>query len=327
MSTNMKDFLRATWARAAHVDGDPPLTGYAQTKLSWARRVSSYAELPDVYHDRLKALLGGRPLPQLVLTPTYRGYIHRENEKLIFSLDRHLYIWERTKGGLICTCYALEDIHSVESGSVLLYAWIGIHGVASHGGSVRSNLRFNSITSYMFAPLVDEIRSASGDPGGADHELELRKLEDWGQLSFKFSSYARRSLLPGEKVIDALWQPEIRNRLLTFLGRSFYKTIATTHLLILTDRELIIIREDETSRHGCYDSRYGGVWIYLPLDKIISITLTPTEANLLALSIYLPQNDCIESLFSAIQQPAVDRFLSRIASTAPRVAVTRELVG
>jgi hypothetical protein len=303
------------------------MTGYAQTRLSWARRVSSYGELPDVYHVRLKASLGNRPLPHAVLTPTYPGFIRRENEKLVFSLDQHLHVWERTKSGLTCACYALEDIHSVESGSILLYAWIGIHGVASHGGLVKSILRFNSITAYLFAPFVDEIRGASGDLAGVDREPEIQKLDRLSQPSFKFRNYARRSLLPGEQVIDALWQPEIRHKLLTLLGQSFYRTIATTHLLVLTDRELIVLREDEESQRWRDESRYGGVWMYIPLDKIASITLTKTDMNLLTLSVHLPQNDCIESLFVDAQQPAVDRFLSRIASTTSRIAVTRELVG
>jgi hypothetical protein len=215
----------------------------------------------------------------------------------------------------------------VESGSILLHAWIGIHGVASHGGLVMSILKFNSVTDHLFAPFVDEIRGARGGLVGVDHEPEIRKLDRLSQLSFKFRNYARRSLLPDEQVIDALWQPEIRHKLLNLLGRSFYRTMTTTHLLILTDRELIVLREDEGSPRWRDNSRYGGVWIYISLDKIASITLTQIDANLLALSIHLPKNDCIESLFVTAQQPAIDRFLSRIASTTSRVAVTRELVG
>lgn len=297
------------------------LTALAQTQLSWAKPVSSYGELPDVYHDRLKASLGARPLPYAVLTPTYRGFFHRENEKLVFSLDRHLHIWERIKGGLACTCYAFEDIHLVESGSILLYAWIGVHGVASDERFVTSILKFNSITDYMFAPFVDEIRGADRDLAGVDRESEVRKLKQLSQPSFKFKNYARRSLLPDRHVINALWQPEIRHKLLTLFGRSLYRTTATTHLLILTDRELIILREDEESPSEGGDSRYGGVWTYIPLDKITSVTLTQPRTDLLALSIHLPENDSIKSLFAAAQQPAVDRFLSQIASTTSRAAV------
>ena len=52
MLADMKDSLRAAWLRATRSDIEVPLTGYAQTKLSWARRVDSFDDLPDVYRDR-----------------------------------------------------------------------------------------------------------------------------------------------------------------------------------------------------------------------------------------------------------------------------------
>jgi hypothetical protein len=133
-------------------------------------------------------------------------------------------------------------------------------------------------------------------------------------------------LIPGEKIIDALWQPEIRNKLLTLLGRSFFRTVAMTHLLILTERELIVIREDETSPRWRDESRYGGVWTYIPLDKITSVSLVPKETKLLALVIHLPENDSLESWFVASQQLAVDRFLSQIESRTSRAATGRALL-
>ena len=242
----------------------------------------------------MKALLRDRPLPHAVLTPTFPGYVHRENEKLVFSLDRQLYVWERIKNDLKCTGYAFDDIQTIEIGTVLLYAWIGITGVASDGVLTTSIFKFNSVTDWLFAPFIQEIRGAAGDMADADREAEIRTLDSRVQSNFKFRNYARRSLVPGEKVIDALWQPEIRHKLLTLLGRSFFRTIAMTHLLILTDRELIIIREDEASPQWRDESRYGGVWKYIPLDKITSISLAPKETNLLALVIHLPENDSLD---------------------------------
>jgi hypothetical protein len=309
---SMKNSLRAAWQRATRSDIEAPMTGYAQTRLSWARQVESYDELPATYHDRLKALLRDRPLPHAVLTSTFPGYLHRENEKLVFSLDRQLYVWERIKNDLNCACYALEDIQTLEVGTVLLYAWLGIRGIASDGALTTSLLKFNGVNDWLFAPFIQEIRGIAGDWVEADRELEIQKLDNRVQPNFKFRNYARRSLMPGEKTIDALWQPEIRHKLLTLVGRSFFRTIAMTHLLILTDQELIVIREDKDSPRWRDESRYGGVWTYIPLDKITSISLTAKEPNLLILSIHLPENDRLESLFVAAQQPAVDRFMGQL---------------
>src|SRR3972149_9175451 len=317
MLTDMKDSLRAAWLSATRSDIEVPMTGYAQTKLSWARRATSYDELPAIYHNRMKALLRDRPLPHAVLTPTFPGYIRRENEKLIFSLDRQLYVWERIKNDLNCTCYALEDIQAIEIGTILLYAWIGINGVASDGALTTSILKFNSVTDWLFAPFIQEIRGAAGDLVDADREVEIRKLDSRVQPNFKFGNYARRSLMPGEKTLDALWQPEIRNKLLTLLGRSFFRTIAMTHLLILTDQELIVIREDEASPRWRDESRYGGVWTYIPLEKITSISLAPKETKLLALAIHLPENDRLEFLLAASHPTAAERILTPIEKELP----------
>jgi hypothetical protein len=209
---------------------------------------------------------------------------------------------------------------------VLLQSWIKISGIAREGVLATTTLKFNSVTDSLFAPFIDQIRGAAGDLADADREAEIRTLDSRVQSNFKFRNYARRSLMPGEKIIDALWQPEIRNKLLTLLGRSFFRTVAMTHLLILTERELIVIREDETSPRWRDESRYGGVWTYIPLDKITSVSLVPKETKLLALVIHLPENDSLESWFVASQQLAVDRFLSQIESRTSRAATGRALL-
>jgi hypothetical protein len=107
-------------------------------------------------------------------------------------------------------------------------------------------------------------------------------------------NYAKRSLLGGEKVIHTIFQPEIRASVWTGLGRTFYRTISPTHMSILTDQELIMIRENE--RRGG-DDKYGGIWDYIPLNKIVGISLHEKDDHLLVLSIQLPNGESLEYLF------------------------------
>lgn len=295
---------------AGHDNADAPIGALAQTKLSWAKPVRSLDELADVYAEHFRQLLGEATLPYAVLTPTYAGYLHRENEKLVFNHDGRLHVWERTQSGLICTSYALQDIHLLESVSILLYSRLGIHGATNDGTLTTSSLRFNSVSGYLFYPFVEAIRGAGGDPPDA----EIEKLADLCKPNFKFMNYARHALKTDDRIVDALWQPEIRTPLVTLLGRSVYRNIATTHLIILTGREFIFLHEDELSPRGLDGSRYGGVWDYIPLSKIIATTLTKTAKNLLSLSVQLPGNDSVQSLFLADRQDNVERFVSRITN-------------
>ena len=174
------------------------------------------------------------------------------------------------------------------------------------------------MTDYLLAPIIEKIRPATGDLGDADRSLELAKFDYLARLNFKFMSYGRHSILPGEKVIHTVLQPEIREKIFTALGWSFSRIISTAHISILTDRELILIRDEEQSQWS-RDARYGGTRSYIPLNKITSVSLTRREHDLLALSIHLPGNDPIVSLFSTSNERELDLFLDRLESLAPGV--------
>ena len=128
----------------------------------------------------------------------------------------------------------------------------------------------------------------------------------WSSSSFKFMNFARHSLLAGEQVLHAILQPEIRARRFTFLGKTFYRRISPTHVCILTDRELILIREEALKS---LNDKYGGIWEYIPLDKLGSLSMSTRNDSLLALSIELVTGYGFECLFEATRQNEVEQLL------------------
>lgn len=293
---------------AGHANADAPLGELAQTKLSWAKPVRSFEELADVYAERLRQLLGETKLPYAVLTPAYAWTGQPENERLVLIHNGRFHVWEKTRSGVVCASYALQDIHLLECANLLLYAAIGVHGTTRDGTLETSSFRFNAVTGYLFDPFIQEIRGDSGESSNAENE----KLTCLCKPNLKFMNHARRALGIKDCIVDALWQPEIRTPRLTFLGRSIYRNIATTHLVILTEREFISLREDEESQRADDGSRYGCISTYVPLEKIIATSVSKTDRNLLALSVQLPGNDTFQSLFLAEQQSNLERFRSQI---------------
>jgi hypothetical protein len=326
MQTDIRNILRAAWELVANpkIGRLSLLTAGEITKLSWARAIRSYDEVPEIYKGFFHALPDDTDTsPYAVLTPTFEGFLSRENEKLIYSLDNKIYVLEKVANNVVCTCYSLENINYVEIGSILLRAWVKIRGVASNGTLTSSTLKFNAVTKYLFTPFLDRIRPAANNPEGTDLEAELSKFDYLIRLNFKFMNYARSSIMPGEKVIHPLLQPEIRAKILTLLGRPFFRTISTAHLSILTDSELIIIR-DENSKGWGKTIRHGGIWNYIPLDRITSVSLTRKEDNLLTLSIHLPENDRLESLFTASNERELDLFLNKLEDLTSGITVKGE---
>ena len=183
-----------------------------QTRAAWAKSVTCFDEVPDAFQDPLKTLLGDtRAWPYTLLLPAYEGLMRRENGRLVCSLDDKIYVMERARHKIDCVCYPIQDISYVEEGAILLYAWVKISGIASDGVPRACMLKFNAVTDYLATPIVEKIRSATGGPADADRNVELAKFDGLAKLNFKFMSYGRHSLLPGERVIHTVLQPEMRD--------------------------------------------------------------------------------------------------------------------
>jgi hypothetical protein len=194
---------------------------------------------------------------------------------------------------------------------VLLQSWVKLSGVTDRGLPNTSEFKFNTVTEHLFAPLVEKIRSATGCSQGIDPALEQSKFDFLGRANLKLMNYARRSILPGEQVIASLLQPKIRAKVLTLFKKTFYHTISPAHLSILTDRELITIKED-SERGADNGPRYGGIWRYIPLNKIAAVSLGERDPNTLTLSIHLPQNDEVSSIFALANRSELEQFVGRL---------------
>ena len=69
-------------------------------------------------------------------------------------------------------------------------------------------------------------------------------------------NYAKRSLVGEEEVQQAILQPEISVKIGAAFGRTYQRMVAPTNAIILTNREIITIREVPSPGGR---ERYGGV--------------------------------------------------------------------
>ncbi len=127
-------------------------------------------------------------------------------------------------------------------------------------------------------------------------ETEQEKFNSLDSSTFKFMNYARNSITPGEEVIHFVWQPEIQVPRLPFFHLPFSRTLTTAHLLILTNNQVILLREDERS-HLNRGIRYGGVRHFIPLHSIRSSSITEKQDNHLVFGLQLCDNRQMEWIF------------------------------
>jgi hypothetical protein len=288
MRTKFVSSLRTLWdagkRRGGRVGIGP--TPFEQSQQSWAKSIASYADVPDPYRCYFEPLEAeGVPFPVVVMAPSYEGFLRRETEKLVCSLSDEVIILEKRGHTPEVHRFPVSAIDRVEVSSVLLDTRIKITGWERDGlVPASATVRFNAVTDFLFAPIVTGIRTrrrARKAPSTGKPD----PFQAWGRRNFKFMNYARRSLIGDEAVIQAVLQPEIRVAVVSAFGRTIHRTLSPTHAAILTDRELITIREIPYKGDR---ERYGGIWEYLTLDRIERLSMTEDDRGLMALSIHLP---------------------------------------
>ncbi|MDM8520665.1 hypothetical protein QUF64_11490 [Anaerolineales bacterium HSG6] len=306
MSKNLMSSIKDMWDVVLPPLPKPSLmTGTAQTMLSWPKVITSIDEIPDAFKTFFKTWLGDAPeFPHVILSPTKKGFFNSSGDKLICEMNDTIYVVEQFRDRIIANGYTPENIRDVEVGAVLLHGWITIKGINKEGVPAVSIFLFNSAQSDMFAPFIAKIRSAPTSPDETALDKERAKLDYLSQLDFKFMNYARSSLIGGEQVIESVWQPEIQTTVGSVFGLSLTRTLSPAHLAMLTDKELILIKDEPRSR-GNKGVRYGGIRHYIPLRSIGAVSLTEQANDLVALSIHLSEDENVDSLFTASKEKEV----------------------
>ncbi len=304
MSRNMMSSIKDMWNVVLPPLPQPPvMTGTAQTMLSWPKVIKSIGDVPDAFKTFFKTWLGDNPafFPYTVLSPAKHGFFGKSADKLICHIDNTIYIVEQFGDRIIAHGYLPQNIRDVEVGIVLLHGWIAVNGVTNEGVPASSLFLFNSARFDVVSSFVDKIRSTPAELDKAMLNEEKSKFDYLSRIDYKFMNYARSSLKGGERVIHSIWQPEILTTAGTILGFSLTRSLSPTHMIVLTDKELILI-QDEVRSKGNKGVRYGGIRRYMSLSGIRAVSLTKQANDLVNLSIHLSEDESVDSLFAASKE-------------------------
>jgi hypothetical protein len=273
-----------------------PLTAFEQTRRSWAQRIESPAELPPAFRGLFDP---DRPLPYAVLTPTYEGFLRRLNAKLAWCTDDTLTVAEQTRDRLTTTVFPFAALDFLELGCVLLKSWLSVAGAAA------VTLEFNTVTDYLFTPIVDAIRGIpmlaerpASRGHGAVRGTQPQELVALRERDVKLAYYAWCSVPPGDDLQAILYQ-----------GAARYGALARSvpaHATLLTGRELILIRDAPGGQ------RYGSVRTFIPLDRLAGAALEERRPGAFTLKLCLRGGGILEATFAAANVPAVRDLVAQL---------------
>jgi hypothetical protein len=278
--------------------------------ITESRVIRNFDMLPEIYQPYFRQLQKGNngEFPYLVLTPAADKSIRKPFEQLFCTADGTLYIIENTGGNLLITTFPLAQIIFAEVGCMLLFSWLRIHGITTEGLELSKSIEFNSISYPHLIPIMNQIRDVHIEPDTSTYDVEKHKFDFLIPSNYKFMNFGRKSLMGDEKVQKILWEPEIREQWFARLGLPFYRTKSYTHLSILTDREYILIREDDFT-HSDRKNHYGGIWQYIPLQNIRSLRILGNNGVNFTLQISLNGNTVIPLTFRNENLSAVEDFI------------------
>ncbi|MBL8103554.1 MAG: hypothetical protein JNM02_13555 [Anaerolineales bacterium] len=284
------------------------MTAARQTMAAWSKLIESREEIPAVYKTHFdKTFQGGGPFPLVIWTPALDRFPRKTTEKLICDTDDALYVFEKNGGQVDLTCYAYREVFSLEMGIILLESWLIIRGKTDKGQPTVSTIEINTTSKRYFEPILNKLRPAFESMDKLQFAAEKEKFNRLSTVDFKFMNYGRESLVPGETVVRFLLQSEIRQPLFTIFGKTFDKTLAFAHIAILTDQELILIEDAGSGRESRAKS-YGGIWQYIPLRTIDSVSLSEITNGRVTLSIQCRPERRLPILFDASNLPELEQF-------------------
>lgn len=273
----------------------PTVGAYEQTRKSWATQIRDYEGIPECYKPYYEALKQShQPLPYTIKTPSFEGFFSPTTEKMITLMDDSLLFLDRVDRKTTLQQISLDQIGYVEYKSVLLASRIGIYGLDANHKPVRIEFRFNTVNDYLFQPIIEAFRTRGKDLGdGPRHVEEFDFLLD---LNYKLMNYARRSLLPEEKVEEVVLQPAIERERFRLHTQAFTRMVSPAHLAIVTDREVIWIQDEPRNQAK---SHYGGTWLYIHPEKLTKLTFANQGLDINSMNLHFEDGSRLEWIYDS----------------------------
>ena len=190
-------------------------------------------------------------------------------------------------------------------------------------------IKYNSVEDYYIYPVINSIRLNSRqieESVFSKYDYIERKKFNWLiDTSFKHMNFAQKSLLPGQRIIDTLFQKLYMVKRNIFFHLLFFKRYHNPHLSIITDKELVLIQGVKLIRDIDY-IKYYTKRIFIPYMNLESIYVNKennvikynlTLKNNLSVSVYISKdNTTAESFFIKLHKMIEnDNYQASIMST------------
>lgn len=270
--------------------------------FNWPQIISSNSNVPIFQPIINKLLAGADLLPYTLYLPSDHCGNHNSNPKLLYLQDNKIYCYEYFDNQINEHIIATDRILYVEKGSILLMSWIKI--VFFNQTDIDSIIiEFNTVAENLFIPFIKSVRSMfthNNNVPDITNNYIIQKLAD---LEYKYQTYLKQINNDNSSVISFVYQPIFKVKWLLFLK----KLITSPHMLVLTNNELIVVRDDKKSNKR--KIKYGSTWTYIPISKIDKVEISQDTSIYSNLSIIQQGNCTSNCIFQDDNGDAITHFI------------------
>lgn len=236
----------------------------------WARRLTAYEEVPPGFQKVFPEPAASQFPYTLLLPEEQLSLFHKRNARLLCLYEDRIELFEAVRGNAVSASYPLDTIISLEYGRILLKSWLKLYTT-----SQPVTINFNSVTENLFQPIIDAIRpvvpSEESRQALNNRQQALSKLEFLRKANLKYLNMGLQSLLPDSKILGHVYQPDIHLTTLNLFNKPVFSKFLTCHLTLLTDKELIVIKESKRTK-GKKEGLYGVIFTFIPHRHISRMT-------------------------------------------------------
>ncbi len=276
------------------------------TMSQWPIKVKRPEQIPESFVEELDRAFGAA-WPYTVFIPPSKWDVDGKRSKVFSMLDDGVMYFEDMKTEVKQLFYPFENILYVEMGRMLLSSWMTIHGIV--GGQYRqSTVSYNTVRDDLFDPIIKRIRTQISPEKSLLEGKNGERLSDLKQLDMEFLNYTKQSLLPGEKIINIIYQPKVLDE----SGMSIEMLPEHTHAVVLTDNELILIKEDNHKYKNVH-SNYGVVRDFIPLAHIRDL-MTESQQTGLRMHVNIEDRDEVDRVFEQTQSERLANLIQKFKS-------------
>jgi len=273
------------------------------TMSQWPIQVKRPEQIPDSFSEALDVEFGPA-WPYTVFIPPTKWDAAGKRPKVFSMVEDGIMYFEDMKTEVKRVFYPFDGILYIEIGRMLLSSWMTIHGMVN-GQYRQSTISYNTVRDDLFDPIIQTIRERISSSEMLLEGQNGERLNDLKQLDMKFLNYTKNALLPGERIINIIYQPSVQEA----NQQSFTDLPEHTHAVVLTDNELILIKEDNHKYKNIH-SNYGVVKDFIPLENIANMTTEEAAASL-KMHVNLNDKDELDRTFSGDQSDKLSQLIGK----------------